>query len=85
MFLGQMAASAPAFLPASSTTTRPDEARRLVDTGEQAVIVASLCRSLDNADYALMHIHPAHPRHGIVTLDRELVRALLAKLGGESQ
>jgi hypothetical protein len=47
---------------------------------ERDLILEWSRRSLDNTEYALMHIHPAHPRRGVVTLERQIIEALIAKL-----
>ena len=63
----------------------PDEARRIVDAGDRAVVVASLRRSLANGEHALMELHPFHPWRAAVTVERAQLVALVGQLTGEAQ
>jgi hypothetical protein len=63
----------------------PDEARRILDAGDGAVIVANLRRSIDNHDYVLMELHPLNPRRHAIALDRAQLVALVEQLTGEAQ
>jgi len=45
----------------------------VLTTDERQLLVAVLQRSRDNADYALMNIHPADPHRGPLTVDRHMI------------
>jgi hypothetical protein len=50
---------------------------------ERRLIVASLQRSRENGDYALMEMHPNHPLRGALVLERQMVDELLKRLSIE--
>jgi hypothetical protein len=54
----------------------------LLTEAERDLILEWSRRSLDNTEYALMQIHPAHPRRGVVTLERQMIEGLVTKLKG---
>jgi hypothetical protein len=62
----------------------PEEARRILDAGDRAVLLANLRRSIANHDHALMELHPHHPRRPAITLDRAQLVALVEQLAGEA-
>jgi hypothetical protein len=63
----------------------PDEARRILDAGAPAVLLANLRRAIANHDYALMEMHPLHPRRPAITLDRAQLVALVEQLAGAAK
>ena len=49
-------------------------------TYERQLLCALIERSLHNADYALMHIHPSHSHRGMVTVERHTLDDLRRRL-----
>lgn len=63
----------------------PDDARRILDAGDSAVVLASLRRSIAGGEHALMDMHPLHPWRGAIALERARLLAVVAQLASEAQ